>query len=171
MQTARANAGTLACVLLACLLLPACAHIGTPAPQADAHAPAQAAIARENASLRNAAWTQVQSIALPRRPGADERVLLEVRLGRFGAGQELVLRDADGALIGTVSPHGIRHGSGAGSYSVPVADAVLTGMLRAGGLRHALQLRVVLRVERAGAPSRAPHADEVLALRAVIAPR
>lgn len=170
MQTARANAGNLACAL-ACLLLPACAHIGTPAPQADARAPAQGAVTREDPSSQTAAWTQVQSIPLPRRPGADERVLLEVRLGRFAAGQELVLRNADGALIGTVSPHGIRHGADAGSYSVPVADAVLTGMLRADGSRHALQLRVVLRVERAGAPSRAPHADEVLALRAVIAPR
>lgn len=170
MQTARANAGSLACAL-ACLLVPACAHIGAVAPQADARVPAQAGVAREDASSRTAAWTQAQSLALPRRPGTDERVLLEVRLGRFGAGQELVLRNADGALIGTVSPHGIRHGAGAGSYSVPVADAVLTDMLRADGSRHAPQLRVLLRVERAGAPSRAPHADEVLALRAVIAPR
>ena len=54
-------------------------------------------------------------IPLPRPPRAGEGVLLEVRLGVIGSGQEIVVRTADGRLVGTVSPHGIHPGKGAGT--------------------------------------------------------
>jgi len=166
---ARVNLGVRACAHLVCALLvsallmgllPACAQPGGRAAQ-----PEDAGTAQSGSGSGAQAWDALQSLPLPRLPGADERVLIEVRLGRFNAGQELVLRGADGRLIGSVSPHGIRHRAASGSYSVPVPDDALTGA------RRKSMLRVSLRVERAGAASRAPRAEEVLMLRAVIAPR
>jgi hypothetical protein len=101
-------------------------------------------------------------IALPRALKAGERVLLEVRVGAIGSGQEVVLRTADGRLIGTVSPYGIRPGNAAGTYVVPVPPGALAHALRDGRLR----LRIL--IERAGAAARPVRADEVLGVRAVV---
>ena len=104
----------------------------------------------------------LREIALPRPLAAGARVLLEVRVGTIGSGQEVVLRTADGRLIGTVSPHSIRPGNAAGTYVVPVPPEVLAHALRDGRLH----LRIA--IERAGAAARPVHADEVLGVRAVV---
>lgn len=101
-------------------------------------------------------------ISLPRALKAGERVLLEVRVGAIGSGREVVLRTADGRLIGTVSPHGIRPGNAAGTYVVPLPPETLAHTVRDGRLR----LRIL--IEGAGAAARPVRADEVLGVRAVI---
>jgi hypothetical protein len=101
-------------------------------------------------------------IALPRMPAAGERVILEVELGVIGSGQEVVLRAPDGFLIGTISPYGIRSGSVAGTYAVPVAPEALRRALR----DHRLRLHILM--EPAGVAARAARADEVRSVRAVL---
>ena len=100
-------------------------------------------------------------IALPRKHASGAPMLLEVRLGVVGSGQEIVLRTYDGQLVGTVSPHGIRTGKAAGTYLVPIPARVRAGLRD----RHRLQLRAW--IERAGAEPREADADEVLDIRAV----
>lgn len=104
------------------------------------------------------------TVVLPRplRPG--EQLLLEVELGTAGAGMQVVLRTRDGRLVGTVSPHGLRHGAAAGTYLVPVPAALLQDI--AGTTRWPLQVRI----ESSAAAPRAADAQTVRAIRAVIAP-
>ena len=140
--------------LLCTLLLAACAQ-ATPrlAPAHDDGGRLQQGMRHEG---------MLHEIALPRTLAAGERVLLEVRVGTIGSGQEVVLRTADGRLIGTVSPHGIRPGHAAGTYVVPVPPEALPHALRDGRLR----LRIL--IERAGAAARPVRADEVPDIRAVV---
>jgi hypothetical protein len=109
------------------------------------------------------AWTpHDDGAALPRKLQAGERVLLKVELGAVGGGKEIVVRTPDGALIGTVSPHGIRHGTAAGTYLVPVPAAISAAAIVNGRLR----LRFL--VEGAGAAPRPARADEVRDVQVVI---
>jgi hypothetical protein len=140
--------------LLCTLLLAACAQ-----------ATSRVAPAPDDGGMFDGGMLQeglLHDIALPRTPAAGARVLLEVRVGAIGSGQEVVLRTADGRLIGTVSPHGIRPGNAAGTYVVPVPPEALAHALRDGRLR----LRIA--IERAGAAARPVRADEVLGVRAVV---
>lgn len=145
--------------LLCTLLLAACAQ-ATP----------RVAPARDDGSMRDDRMpddgmlheSMRHDIALPRALKAGARVLLEVRVGAIGSGQEVVLRTEDGRLIGTVSPHGIRPGNAAGTYVVPVPPQTLANALRDG------RLRLSIAIERAGAATRPVRADEVLDVRAVV---
>jgi len=101
-------------IVLACVLLLACAH----ATQAG----------------------DVVVVTLPRPPAAGERIVLEIELGVLGAGEEIVLRTPDGRLIGTASPHGIRPGHAAGTYVVPVPPDIAA----ARALRDQLSLRILV---------------------------
>jgi hypothetical protein len=105
---------------------------------------------------------ELQKLLLPKDPNDERSVLLEVRVGKIGSGQEIVLRAADGMLVGTVSPHGIRPGNAAGTYVVPVPPETLAHGLRDG------RLRLYILIERAGAAARPVRADEVLGVRAVV---
>lgn len=138
-----------ATALLCTLLLAACAHATPPAVQGqDGH----------GAGIDGLAY----DLTLPRQPRPGERVLLEVRLGVIGSGQEVVLRTRDGTLVGTASPHGIRAGSPAGTYVVPVPPEILEHEGRDGHL----QLRI--RIEPADTAPRPARANEVLDVRAVV---
>ena len=128
------------------LLLAACAHAAQPVARA------------QGAGIDGLAY----DVALPRPAKPGERVLLEVRLGAVGSGQEVVLRTPDGALVGTASPHGIRPGNAAGTYVVPVPPAILARDGRDG------HLPLRLRIEPAGTAPRPAGADEVLDVRAVV---
>jgi hypothetical protein len=119
-------------------LLAACAHAGRAGPR--------------------------DGIPLPRPLAAGERVVLEVELGMVAAGTRIVLRTPDGRLIGTVSPHGIRHGAGAGTYSVPVPHDLLVEVLRDG------RIHLQLLIEPAGAEARHADADDIRSVRASILP-
>lgn len=99
-------------------------------------------------------------VMLPRELHAGEHVLLEIELGEISAGKEIVVRTPDGKLIGTASPHGT-HAS-AGTFTLPVPDALLDQTLRNG------RLRLYLQVEPAGAARRPASASEVRAVRAAI---
>jgi hypothetical protein len=120
------------------LLLVACAHAG-------------------QAGLRD-------GIPLPRPPAAGERVVLEVELGPVGAGTRIVLRTPTGRLIGTVSPHGIRYGTAAGTYPVPVPEDLLVEVLRDG------RIHLQMLIESAGIDARRANADDVRSVRATILP-
>jgi hypothetical protein len=122
-------------IVLACALLAACAHAGVP---------------------------RGDEIALPRALKSNERVMLQVELGRVTAGHEIVLRSLEGQLIGTVSPHGIGYGKPAGTYVVPVAPDILRVALKRGRL----QLHIL--VERAGAAPRPASTNEVRNISAII---
>lgn len=131
--------------LLCTLLLAACAH-----------ATAQHAVSAHDEDSGH------RDIALLRTPAAGERVVLEVELGAIGSGQEIVLRTSDGLLVGTISPHGIRPGNAAGTYTVPIPPEALQRALRDGRLR----LRFL--IETSGIAVRAARTDEVRSVRVVL---
>lgn len=114
------------------------------------------------AACRHVVPPEVTGITLPRLPAAEERLLIEVDVGVLGPGEELVLRTANGELVGTVSPHGIRAGHGAGTYVVPVPPAIAATHIA----HHRLPVQIL--VERAGAAVRPARGDEVRGLRAVV---
>jgi len=133
--------------LLCTLLLAACMHAMPPG-----------APPRNDAGIDGLRY----DITLPRPLRTGERVLLEVRLGVLGSGQEVVLRTPDGTLVGTASPHGIRAGNAAGTYVVPVPPEVLQQARQDGHL----PLRI--RIEPANTAPRPARADEVLGVRVVV---
>lgn len=72
-----------------------------------------------------AAPGRVVKLVLPREPAVDESVWLEVKLGVIERGAEVELETTSGRFLGVISPHGIRTGDEAGTYTVPVPpDAV-----------------------------------------------
>lgn len=115
------------CVAWLCLLcVAACAH---PSRQADTAMQA-------DPQHRDGIYT----VVLPRPHRAGEPLMLEVELGTSGAGMQVVLRTLDGELVGTVSPHGIRHGAAGGTHLVPVPAHLLPRIT--GETRWRLQVRI-----------------------------
>lgn len=114
------------------------------------------------AACRHMAPPEGSGVTLPRLPAAEERLLIEVDVGVLGPGEELVLRTANGELVGTVSPHGIRAGHPAGTYVVPVPPAIAATHI----VNHRLPVQIL--VERAGAAVRPARDNEVRGLRAIV---
>lgn len=68
---------------------------------------------------------RVVNLDLPRDLKEDELVVLEVELGVIPRGAEIELETTSGKMLGVISPHGIRSGREAGTYTVPVPrDAI-----------------------------------------------
>jgi hypothetical protein len=89
---------------------------------------------------------------------AGETLLLEVQLGMLPRGKEIELTTPSGRELGVVSPHGIRPGHEAGTYTVPVpADLVTNG-----------HLIVRLSITEPNGGKRAPTPDEVKNVRVKI---
>jgi hypothetical protein len=63
---------------------------------------------------------RVVNLVLPRDLTANETVWLELKLGVLPRGVEVEVETADGKLLGVISPHGIRSGHEAGTYTLPV---------------------------------------------------
>jgi hypothetical protein len=105
------------------------------------------------ASLQaNAAETsRVFQLAIPRPASPQQSAYLSVEVGVIAKGTEIDITIPSGVLIGTVSPFAIRPGQPAGTYVFPLSP----DMIRNG------RMIVQLAVRRAGAPTRAPTADEV----------
>jgi len=103
---------------------------------------------------------RVVTLALPHplRPG--ETAWLEVTVGVLENKAEIEIQTTEGRELGVISPFGIRPGSPAGTYTVPVPlDAIS---------HDHLPLRLFL--DRNGHPLRAPTAKEVTSLRVKIMP-
>lgn len=100
----------------------------------------------------------VRTLTLPSALNAADSVYLQVRLGAVAGGQEIELSTDDGRRLGVISPHGIRPGRDAGTYTVPVpADAIRDG-----------RVRIRLITTPAGGAARDANADEVLEVRLVV---
>jgi hypothetical protein len=78
------------------------------------------------AGVANAAGRDIVLAA----PASGHALWLAVKVGRLARGKEIDVATADGRALGTISPYGIRAGSDAGTYTLPVpADAVQDGKL------------------------------------------
>jgi hypothetical protein len=103
-------------------------------------------------------WREVELI-LPRALETGETVLVEVQLGTVPRGKEIEITTASGRELGVISPHGIRPGNAAGTYTLPIpADAFTKG-------------RAVIRVSisQPDRVRRAPTDEEVKSVRVKIA--
>ncbi|HWD25696.1 MAG TPA: hypothetical protein VG387_00925 [Rhizomicrobium sp.] len=63
------------------------------------------------------------TLVLPQPLHAGQAVWLECRLGVVLPGRRVEVTTASGHLLGAISPHGIRHGQAAGTYTLPVPPA------------------------------------------------
>jgi hypothetical protein len=72
-----------------------------------------------------AEWREVE-LTLPRALEKGETVLVEVQLGKLPRGREIEITTASGRELGVISPHGIRTGNEAGTYTLPIPPDVFT---------------------------------------------
>ena len=103
---------------------------------------------------------RVVELVLPRGLGANEGVVLEVKLGAIASGAEIEIETKTGRTLGVISPHGIRAGNEAGTYVVPVPPEVIANNRLSVRLIHSFQSR-----------RRAPTNKEVKDIRLKITPR
>jgi hypothetical protein len=105
-----------------------------------------------------AEWREVELI-LPRTLATGETVLVEVQLGVLPRGREIEVSTASGRELGAISPHGIRTGHEAGTYTLPIPPDVFSK-------GHAA---IRLSINQPDRTRRAPTADEVKSVRVKIA--
>jgi hypothetical protein len=104
------------------------------------------------------AAAQDRTLTLPQPLHAGDTASIEVKLGVIGPGQEIEITTPGGRTLGVISPHGIRAGHAAGTYTLPVpADAICHG-----------RVAVRLMITRSDAAPRMPNADEVRSVRVVV---
>jgi hypothetical protein len=105
-----------------------------------------------------AASRDYTSLTLPHAPKPGERAFLEVELGALPSGHEVEVSSDTGRRLGVISPHAIRPGRSAGTYTLPLpADAV-----------RGASLHVRIRITRADAAPREASADEVRGVRVIL---
>jgi len=105
-----------------------------------------------------AEWREVELI-LPRALETGETVLVEVQLGTLSRGKEIEITTTSGRELGVISPHGIRTGNAAGTYTLPISPDVFSN-------RHAF---IRLSINQPDRTRRAPTVDEVKNVRVKIA--
>lgn len=88
-----------------------------------------------------------------------ETAWLQVQLGPRVGGQQIEISTPDGRLLGVISPHGIRSGREAGTYTVPIPPDAISG--------REVPLRLLLNVS--DHTQRAPTAQEVKKITVTIA--
>ena len=103
-------------------------------------------------------WREVQLI-LPRALESGETVLVEVRLGTLPRGREIEVATASGRPLGVISPHGIRTGHEAGTYTLPLPADVFANR----------RVAIRLSINQPDRTQRAPTEDEVKSVRLKIA--
>ncbi len=89
-------------------------------------------------------------------PCADGAAMVQLRSGPLPRGVYIVVRAADGRIIGTVAPFGVRNG-GAGTYEFALPA----------GLAHDGKVTLTLSRTEYGTADRAPSPQEVEALSVV----
>ncbi len=98
------------------------------------------------------------TLTLPQLFDAGDIAYLEVQVGVIGPGQEIEVKTADGRVLGVISPHGIRAGRAAGTYTLPLpADVICKD-----------RVGITLMITRSDAAPRSPDADEVRGVRVVV---
>ena len=105
-----------------------------------------------------AEWREVELI-LPRPLETGETVLVEVQLGTLPRGREIEITTESGQELGVISPHGVRTGHEAGTYSLPIPPNVFRN-------QHAI---IRLSINQPDRTRRAPTAGEVKSVRVKIA--
>ena len=105
-----------------------------------------------------AEWREVELI-LPRALETGETVLVEVQLGTLSRGKEIEITTTSGRELGVISPHGIRTGHEAGTYTLPIPRDVLTKG----------RASIRLSINEPDRTRRAPTVDEVKNVRVKIA--
>lgn len=109
-------------------------------------------------ALCGRAAAQERMFTLEHALQAGDTAYIEVQVGAIGPGQEIEIATPGGRTLGVISPHGIRAGRAAGTYTLPVpADAFCHG-----------RLKITLMITRSDAAPRVPDADEVRAVRLVV---
>jgi hypothetical protein len=99
------------------------------------------------------------TLTLPRALHPGETAFAEVQLGLLARGLEIEVTTATGLELGVISPHGIRAGQEAGTYTLPIPlDAIVKG-----------QVALRLFLNQFG-HTRAPTAKEVKSVRVKITP-
>jgi hypothetical protein len=97
------------------------------------------------------AATRAITLHLPHALMAHQALVATVQLGAVPRGTTILVRTADGRLLGAISPYAIVPGHEAGSYTVPIpADAVKDG-----------EVTLLVGVETSPTLMRAPRTDEV----------
>lgn len=99
-------------------------------------------------SVLLAATFAIWTLVAPRAATPTEEMVVRVQTGVLAHGAEIDVRDARGALLGTISPFGLRGGQSAGTYTIPL-----------GAIARRAVVRLVL--TEAGRPPRAPTSREV----------
>jgi hypothetical protein len=94
---------------------------------------------------------RVVDLVLPRSLNDGEGVSVELTLGVLERGAEVRVETISGRLLGTISPYGIRSGSEAGTYTVPVPTEEVSN--------DRVSLRIILDRHRRG--KRAPTTQEL----------
>jgi hypothetical protein len=97
---------------------------------------------------------RVVNLVLPRTLSANEVVWIELKLGAIARGSEIEIETKSGKTLGVVSPHGIRSGDEAGTYTIPVPPHAISNKR--------VSLRLTLNQGRA---KRAPTTREVKSVR------
>lgn len=94
---------------------------------------------------------RVVNLVLPRDLSANEAVWIELKLGVIARGVEIEIETTEGKALGVISPHGIRAGDEAGTYTVPVPPEAISNK----------RLSVRLTLKQADRSKRAPTTKEV----------
>lgn len=73
---------------------------------------------------------RTETLVLPHALHLGETALLEVKVGVIARGAEIAISTTSGRLLGVVSPFGIRAGSQAGTYTIPLpSDSISNGRI------------------------------------------
>lgn len=94
---------------------------------------------------------RVVNLVLPRDLSANEAVWIELKLGVIARGAEIEIETTEGKALGVISPHGIRAGDEAGTYTVPVPPEAISNK----------RLSVRLTLKQTDRSKRAPTTKEV----------
>jgi hypothetical protein len=118
----------------------------------------QNGLAQNAARGTNVDAGQDLTLALPRPLAVGETVAIEVQVGPISRGRQITVTTATGEPLGTISPFGTRAGQDAGTFSLPVpAEAIRDG-----------RVAIRITISQAGAPPRAPMAQEVRAVKVTV---
>lgn len=98
-------------------------------------------------------------LVLPRSLNEDEGVAVELTLGVLERGARVQVQTSSGRTLGTISPHGIRSGEEAGTYTVPVPTEEISN--------NRVSLRITVKHSR---NKRAPSTQELRGVKLVITP-
>jgi hypothetical protein len=100
-------------------------------------------------------------LVLPRPPGRDEAVQVQIAAGPLPPAARLILLTEQGEILGALAPFGPTDRGRGSTVTVPVPlSALVDG-----------RLRLLLQVEQPNAPPRSPRPDEVQRLNLILVPR